>query len=104
MTGTLQGDAAVLPKFGYMNVVRKPLGVCGAIVPWNMPAIIFGWKAGAALACGNADIAKPSESAHLTVRHLAELLVKSGVPGGAMNVVPGCGIDAGDAIAGSMGC
>ena len=91
MTGTLQGDAAVLPKYGYMNVVRKPLGVCGAIVPWNMPAIIFGWKAGAALACGNAVIAKPSETAPLTVLRLAELLVKAGVPGGAMNVVTGSG-------------
>ena len=103
MTGTLQGDAAVLPKYGYMNVVRKPLGVCGAIVPWNMPAIIFGWKAGAALACGNAVIAKPSETAPLTVLRLAELLVKAGVPGGAMNVVTGSGTVAGDAIVRSTG-
>ena len=103
MTGTLQGDAAVLPKYGYMNVVRKPLGVCGAIVPWNMPAIIFGWKAGAALACGNAVIAKPSETAPLTVLRLAELLVKAGVPGGAMNVVTGSGTVAGDAIVRNTG-
>ena len=68
-----------------------------------MPAIIFGWKAGAALACGNAVIAKPSETAPLTVLRLAELLVKAGVPGGAMNVVTGSGTVAGDAIVRSTG-
>ncbi len=98
MTGSIRGDAAVLPRYGYMNVVRKPLGICGSIVPWNMPAIIFGWKAGAALACGNAVIAKPSETAPLTVLRLAQLLVDAGVPGGAMNVVTGSGRTAGDAI------
>ncbi|MCZ9313038.1 MAG: aldehyde dehydrogenase family protein [Methanocorpusculum sp.] len=98
MTGSIRGDAAVLPKYGYMNVVRKPLGVCGAIVPWNMPAIIFGWKAGAALACGNAVVAKPSETAPLTVLRLAELLAAAGVPGGVLNVVTGSGASAGDAI------
>ncbi len=98
MTGSVRGDAAVLPKYGYMNVVRKPIGVCGAIVPWNMPAIIFGWKAGAALACGNAVVAKPSETAPLTILRLAEILVESGVFGGAMNVVTGTGSAAGDAI------
>ncbi|HJK78930.1 MAG TPA: aldehyde dehydrogenase family protein [Methanocorpusculum sp.] len=98
MTGSIRGDAAVLPKYGYMNVVRKPLGVCGAIVPWNMPAIIFGWKAGAALACGNAVVVKPSETAPLTVLRLAELLTAAGVPGGALNVVTGSGAVAGNAV------
>lgn len=103
MTGSIRGDAAVLPKYGYMNVIRKPIGVCGAIVPWNMPAIIFGWKAGAALACGNAVVAKPSETAPLTILRLAELLVAAGVPGGAMNVVTGSGAAAGDAVVRSPG-
>ena len=98
MTGSIRGDAAVLPKYGYMNVVRKPLGVCGAIVPWNMPAIIFGWKAGAALACGNAVVVKPSETAPLTVLRLAELLGAAGIPGGALNVVTGSGAVTGDAV------
>lgn len=99
MTGSIRGDAAVLPKYGYMNVIRKPLGVCGAIVPWNMPAIIFGWKAGAALTCGNAIVAKPSETAPLTVLRIAGLLVAAGVPGGVVNVVTGRGSVVGDAIA-----
>ena len=98
MTGSIRGDAAVLPRYGYMNVIRKPLGICGSIVPWNMPAIIFGWKAGAALACGNAVIAKPSETAPLTVLRLSQILVDAGVPGGAMNVVTGSGQTAGDAV------
>lgn len=98
MTGSIRGDAAHLPKYGYMNVVRKPLGVCGAIVPWNMPAIIFGWKTGAALACGNAVVAKPSERAPLTVLRLAELLADAGVPGGVLNVITGSGPVAGDAV------
>ena len=98
MTGSIRGDAAVLPRYGYMNVVRKPLGICASIVPWNMPAIIFGWKAGAALACGNAVIAKPSETAPLTVLRLSQILVDAGVPGGAMNVVTGSGQTAGDAV------
>lgn len=97
MTGSIRGDAAILPKYGYMNVVRKPLGICGSITPWNMPAIIFGWKAGAALACGNAVIAKPSETAPLTVLRIAELLTAAGA-GGAIGVVTGSGKIAGDAI------
>jgi betaine-aldehyde dehydrogenase/succinate-semialdehyde dehydrogenase/glutarate-semialdehyde dehydrogenase len=98
MTGSIRGDAAVLPKYGYMNTIKKPLGVCGAIVPWNMPAIIFGWKVGAALACGNAIVIKPSETAPLTILRLAELLVAAGVIGGVMNVVTGDGAVVGDAI------
>lgn len=98
MTGSIRGDAAVLPKYGYMNVVRKPLGVCGAIVPWNMPAIILGWRTGAALACGNAVVVKPSETAPLTVLRMAELLGAAGIPGGALNVVIGNGAVTGDAV------
>ncbi|MDR3102168.1 MAG: aldehyde dehydrogenase family protein [Methanocalculaceae archaeon] len=98
MAGSIRGDAAVLPKYGYMNVIRKPLGICGVIVPWNMPAIIFGWKAGAALACGNAVIAKPSVTAPLTVLRIAELLVSTGIPGGVLNVVTGTGGTVGDAV------
>ncbi|HJJ98622.1 MAG TPA: aldehyde dehydrogenase family protein [Methanocorpusculum sp.] len=98
MTGSIRGDAAVLPKYGYMNVVRKPLGVCGAIVPWNMPAIIFGWKVGAALACGNTVVVKPSETAPLTVLRLAILLGAAGVPGGALNVITGSGEVTGGAV------
>ncbi|MDV0441267.1 aldehyde dehydrogenase family protein [Methanorbis furvi] len=98
MTGSIRGNAASLPKYGYMNVVRKPIGICGAIVPWNMPAMIFGWKAGAALACGNAVVAKPSDTAPLTILRLAEILVHAGVSGGAMNVVTGSGSVVGDAV------
>jgi acyl-CoA reductase-like NAD-dependent aldehyde dehydrogenase len=98
MAGSLQGDAADLPKYGYLNVVRKPLGVCGAVIPWNMPAMIFGWKTGAALICGNTVVAKPSVTAPLTILKLAAILETAGVPAGAVNVVTGSGSTAGDAV------
>ncbi|HJJ91001.1 MAG TPA: aldehyde dehydrogenase family protein [Methanocorpusculum sp.] len=98
MTGSIQGDAAFLPKYGYKNVVRRPLGICGAIIPWNMPAIIFGWKVGSALACGNAVVVKPSETAPLTVLRLAKLIDRAGIPPGTLNIVTGNGVNTGDAI------
>ncbi len=78
--GTVTGDARMLPKYGFLNIVRKPLGICGAIVPWNMPAVIFAWKAGEALACGNCVLAKPSHTAPLTVAAIADIMVEAGLP------------------------
>ncbi|MDO5845429.1 MAG: aldehyde dehydrogenase family protein [Methanocorpusculum sp.] len=96
--GSIPGDARFLPKYGYLNVVRKPIGVCGAVVPWNMPAIIFAWKAGAALACGNAVLVKPSVTASLTVAALAGALHEAGVPADILQVITGPGVSTGAAI------
>ena len=75
-----------------------PVGVVGAIVPWNAPAESTIWKAAPALAAGCSIVVKPSEHACLTVLMLAELVAEAGVPAGVFNVVTGLGAEAGDAL------
>lgn len=77
---------------------REPVGVVGAIVPWNFPLMIGAWKVAPALAAGNSVVLKPSEAASLTLLKLAELAVEAGIPDGVFNVVTGNG-PAGRAIA-----
>ena len=96
--GSIPGDARNLPGYGYLNVVRKPLGICAAIIPWNMPAIIFAWKAGAALSCGNAVITKPSKTASLTILKIADIMHEAGIPKEALQIVTGSGESAGSAL------
>jgi gamma-glutamyl-gamma-aminobutyraldehyde dehydrogenase len=75
------------------------MGVIGVIVPWNYPMIMAAWKLGPALAAGNSVVLKPSEKSPLTALRLAELAVEAGVPPGVLNVVPGYGHEAGEALA-----
>lgn len=77
---------------------REPVGVVGAIVPWNFPMMIGAWKVAPALAAGNSVVLKPSEAASLTLLRLAALAAEAGVPDGVFNVVTGQGA-AGRAIA-----
>lgn len=77
---------------------REPVGVVGAIVPWNFPMMIGAWKVAPALAAGNSVVLKPSEAASLTLLKLGELAAEAGVPDGVFNVVTGQGA-AGRAIA-----
>ncbi|CAD6558146.1 NADP/NAD-dependent aldehyde dehydrogenase PuuC [Paraburkholderia hiiakae] len=79
-------------------VTREPVGVVGAVVPWNFPAMIAMWKCAPALACGNSVVLKPSEKSPLTALKLAALAGQAGLPAGVLNVVPGFG-DAGEALA-----
>ena len=79
--------------------LREPLGVVGAIIPWNSPAFAFAWKVAPALACGNTVVLKPAEQAPLLPLRLAELLQAADLPPGVLNVVPGFGTVAGDALA-----
>jgi acyl-CoA reductase-like NAD-dependent aldehyde dehydrogenase len=78
---------------------REPMGVIGAIVPWNYPMIMSAWKLGPALAAGNSVVLKPSEKSPLTALRLAELALEAGMPDGVFNVVPGYGHEAGEALA-----
>ena len=78
---------------------REPLGVVGAIVPWNYPLIISCWKLGPALLSGNSIVLKPAEQSPLSGIRLAELALEAGVPPGVFNVVPGFGEEAGQALA-----
>lgn len=80
-------------------ITREPMGVVGAIVPWNYPMIMASWKLGPALAAGNSVVLKPSEKSPYTALRLAELALEAGLPPGVFNVVPGYGHEAGEALA-----
>src|SRR5829696_413738 len=80
-------------------VTREPLGVVGALVPWNYPLIITAWKLGPALATGNSVVLKPASQSPLTALRLAELAAEAGVPDGVLNVLPGPGSVVGEALA-----
>jgi aldehyde dehydrogenase (NAD+) len=78
--------------------VRKPLGVVGAIIPWNFPLMIGMWKIAPALACGCTVVLKPAELTSLTALRIGELSMAAGLPPGVLNVVPGFGKTAGAAL------
>lgn len=79
-------------------VTREPLGVVGAVVPWNFPLDMAGWKCAPALATGNSVVLKPAEQSPLSALRLAELAAEAGIPDGVLNVLPGHGETAGKAI------
>jgi len=79
-------------------ITREPLGVVGAVVPWNFPLDMATWKAAAALAAGNSVVLKPAEQSPLSALRLAELAAEAGIPEGVFNVVPGFGPTAGKAL------
>ena len=79
-------------------ITREPLGVVGAVVPWNFPLDMATWKATAALAAGNSVILKPAEQSPLSALFLAELAMEAGIPEGVFNVVTGYGQTAGKAL------
>ncbi|WP_136657689.1 aldehyde dehydrogenase [Nitratireductor sp. XY-223] len=83
-------------------VHREPVGVVGAIVPWNFPLMIGAWKIAPALAAGNSIVLKPAETASLSLLRLAELASEAGLPDGVFNVVTGKGSVVGEALALSM--
>ncbi|MEO0810681.1 MAG: aldehyde dehydrogenase [Pseudomonadota bacterium] len=79
-------------------VKRVPLGVVGAVTPWNFPLDMATWKASAALAAGNSVVLKPAEQSPLSALRLAELAAEAGIPDGVFNVIPGFGATAGQAL------
>ena len=83
-------------------VHREPVGVVGAIVPWNFPLMIGAWKLAPALAMGNSVVLKPAETASLTLLRLAEICSECGLPDGVFNVVTGTGAETGAALAHAM--
>src|SRR3954465_2189690 len=78
--------------------VRMPIGVVGAITPWNFPIAIPSWKIAPALVCGNTVVFKPAEDTPLLAERFVELLDEAGVPKGVVNVVHGFGGEAGDRL------
>ncbi len=84
---------------GNLAMIRRvPLGVIGAVVPWNFPLDMATWKLAPALATGNSVVLKPAEQSPLSALMLAELASEAGLPDGVLNVVPGFGEDAGRAL------
>ncbi|MGE0150882.1 MAG: aldehyde dehydrogenase, partial [Parvibaculaceae bacterium] len=79
-------------------ITREPIGVVGAVVPWNFPLMMASWKLGPALATGNSVILKPAEQSPLTALRVAELAAEAGLPEGVLNVLPGFGETAGQAL------
>jgi len=86
------------PGFSQNFLAREPIGVVGAIIPWNFPLKMAIWKLGPALAAGNTVVLKPSELTPCTAMELAAIFHEIGLPRGVVNIVPGFGEDAGEEI------
>jgi acyl-CoA reductase-like NAD-dependent aldehyde dehydrogenase len=82
----------------FMMSVRMPVGVVGAITPWNFPIAIPAWKLCPALVCGNTVVLKPAEDTPLLAQRFVELLHEAGLPENVVQIVHGFGEEAGDAI------
>jgi aldehyde dehydrogenase (NAD+) len=82
----------------FMMSVRMPVGVVGAITPWNFPIAIPSWKLAPALVCGNTVVLKPAEDTPLLAQRFVELLYEAGLPEGVVQIVHGFGEEAGDAL------
>lgn len=97
------GEIAPTEAQSLALIHREPMGVIGAIVPWNYPMLMASWKIAPALAMGNSLVLKPSEKSPLSALYLARLALEAGLPAGVFNVVPGFGHEAGEALAMHMG-
>src|SRR6202789_3054522 len=93
-------NGQVIPTRGdaLTYTIREPLGVVGAIIPWNFPLMIGMWKIAPALACGCTVVLKPAEITPLSALKIGELALRAGFPAGVLNVVPGFGKTAGQAL------
>jgi acyl-CoA reductase-like NAD-dependent aldehyde dehydrogenase len=99
MADKFQGETIPV-EAGFLNyTLREPVGVVGQVVPWNFPLMFTSWKMAPALAAGNTIVMKPAEVTPLTSLKIAELMAQAGLPAGVVNMVPGLGTVAGQAIA-----
>lgn len=90
---------ATFPALSQSVVHREPIGVVGAIAPWNFPLLLTLWKVGPALAAGNSVVVKPDEHTPLSILEFARIAERNGLPPGVLNVVPGDGPEAGARLA-----
>ncbi len=103
LASKIRGSYAPLPStFGtsYGMVIKRPIGVCAAIVPYNFPLTLMGTKVGPALAAGNTIVVKPADTTPLATLRIAELMQEAGLPAGVLNVVTGPGKEVGEALVG----
>ncbi len=99
----LYGRSHVVNPAVVSYTLREPVGVVGAIIPWNYPLMMAAWKVAPALATGNTMVLKPASATPLTALKLGELALEAGIPPGVLNVVPGPGSEVGEAIAAHPG-
>jgi len=98
----IHGQTIPLKDNQFCYTRHEPIGVVGAIIPWNFPMLMQAWKLGPALACGNTVVLKPAEQTPLTALYIAALIKEAGFPPGVVNVIPGYGPTAGAAISHHM--
>lgn len=96
---TRPAPIVTFPVLSQSVVHREPIGVVGAIAPWNFPMLLTMWKVGPALAAGNSVVVKPDEHTPLSMLRFVEIAEANGLPPGVLNVVPGDGRDAGARLA-----
>jgi aldehyde dehydrogenase (NAD+) len=94
----LAGETLPVSNAFFTYTLREPLGVIGAIIPWNFPMIMVGWKTAPALAAGNTVVLKPAELTPLSALRIGELALEAGLPPGVLNIVTGKGSVAGEAL------
>lgn len=92
------GYVPLLDKGKYGMIIKRPLGVCASIVPWNFPVSLMGNKIGPALLAGNTVVVKPASTTPLTAIAVVALFVEAGLPPGVMNIVSGPGSVVGEAL------
>lgn len=98
MADKINGQVVPARPDALTYTVREPLGVVGAIIPWNFPMMIGMWKFAPALACGCTLVVKPAELTSLTALRIGELALEAGLPAGAFNIVTGPGRVVGEAM------
>ena len=94
----LTGETVPVNPAYFTYTLREPLGVVGAITPWNFPMIMVAWKCAPALAAGNTVVLKPAMETPLTAVRIGELALEAGLPPGVLNILPGRGSVAGEAL------
>lgn len=90
-TDKIYGNVIDTGKDHFAYSLREPIGVCGQIIPWNFPLLMWSWKIGPALATGNTVVLKPAEATPLSALYASTLCQEAGIPAGVVNIVPGFG-------------
>ncbi|VEF47316.1 aldehyde dehydrogenase [Bacillus freudenreichii] len=103
LANKVQGETLASTPDRLNYTIREPLGVIGAIVPWNFPLMLAMWKIAPALAAGNTIVLKPAEQTPSSLLELMKIFQEAGIPDGVVNVVPGFGKEAGSALASHPG-
>ncbi len=98
-SGKVSGETIPVSDDAFTYTLREPVGVVGAITPWNFPLMLAVWKIAPALACGNTVVLKPAENTSLSILKFAEYARECGLPAGVLNIVPGPGKVTGAAMA-----